>query len=164
VDYGPCCPDVEVEKRLAFMPSHLPYTVPYSVPYSVVVVEDTHDLRSLWTLMLERDTRFAVVAEAANGRSGVAAVEEHRPDLVLLDIAMPIMDGLQALSLIRDRSPRSRVVMLSSFSRDSRQAAQAMALGAHGFLRKGLPRADLLRKLETILRGNERALGAARLG
>lgn len=135
------------------MPSHLPYTV--------VVVDDVHDLRSLWTLMLERDARFDVVAEAANGRSGVAAAEQHQPDLVLLDIAMPVMDGLQALSLIRDQSPRSRVVMLSSFSRDSRQAAQAMALGAHGFLRKGLPRADLLAKLETILRGNERTLGAS---
>jgi YesN/AraC family two-component response regulator len=153
VDYVPSCPDVEVEKRLAFMPSPLPYTV--------VVVDDVHDLRSLWTLMLEHDARFAVVAEAANGRSGVTAVEQHQPDLVLLDIAMPIMDGLQALGLIRDQSPRSTVVMLTSFSRDSRQAAQAMAMGAHGFLRKGLPRADLLRKLETILRGNQRTLGTA---
>jgi DNA-binding NarL/FixJ family response regulator len=139
------------------MPSPLPPPVPAPPPppspYTVVVVEDTHDLRSLWTLMLERDERFVVVGEAADGRSGVAAVARHRPDLVLLDIAMPIMDGLQALRLIRHQTPRSTVVMLTSFSRDSVQAARAMALGAHGFVRKGLPRADLMGRLETILHG-----------
>jgi DNA-binding NarL/FixJ family response regulator len=137
------------------MPSHMPYTV--------VVVDDTHDLRSLWKLMLERDEEFAVVAEAANGQSGAVAVARHQPDLVLLDIAMPVMDGLQALTLIRRASPRSAVVMLTSFSRDSTQAARAMALGAHGFIRKGLPRADLLAKLETIMRGTDRAYDTASL-
>lgn len=137
--------------------------MPSQVPYSVVVVDDTHDLRSLWKLMLEGDTRFSVVAEAANGHSGVAAVKEHQPDLVLLDIAMPVMDGLQALTLIRDTSPRSRVVMLSSFSRDSMQAMQAMALGAHGYLRKGLSRADLLGRLESILRGTDGGFSTASL-
>jgi DNA-binding NarL/FixJ family response regulator len=134
------------------MPS--PLSVPSDPPpFTVVVVDDTHDLRSLWRLMLEGDARFDVVAEAANGHSGVVAAERHQPDLVLLDIAMPVMDGLQALSLIRHGAPRSTVVMLSSFSRDSTQAARAMALGAHGFVRKGLSRADLLGRLETILRG-----------
>ena len=134
-----------------------------TLPCTVVVVEDVHDLRSLWTLMLERDTRFSVVAEAANGGAGVAAVERHQPDLVLLDIAMPIMDGLRALRLIRDHSPRSAVVMLSSFGPDSKQAAQAMALGAHGFLRKGLPRADLIAGLERILCSIEGRYGSASL-
>ncbi len=137
------------------MPSHRPYTV--------VVVDDTHDLRSLWRLMLERDPRFAVVAEASNGQSGVAVAEKFQPDLVLLDIAMPVMDGLQALTLIRDQSPRSAVVMLSAFSRDSAQAAQAIALGAHGFLRKGISRADLLGKLEMILRGTDPTSATASL-
>ena len=137
--------------------------MPVEMPYTVVVVEDTHDLRSLWTLMLEHDDRFAVVAEAANGQTGVVAAEQHQPDLVLLDIAMPIMDGFQALSLIRNLCPRSAVVMLSSFSRDSLQAAQAMALGAHGYLRKGLSRADLLGMLESILRGAGGTLGARSL-
>jgi DNA-binding NarL/FixJ family response regulator len=137
------------------MPSH--------PPYSVVVVDDTHDLRMLWKLMLERDEAFTVVAEAANGRAGAVAVAQHQPDLVLLDIAMPVMDGLQALHPIRRASPRSTVVMLTSFSRDSTQAARAMRMGAHGFIRKGLPRADLLAKLETILRGTDRSLDSASL-
>jgi DNA-binding NarL/FixJ family response regulator len=120
-------------------------------PYSVVVIDDTPELRSLWKLMLDRDPRFAVVADAPNGQTGVALAEQHQPDLVLLDIAMPIMDGLQALTLIRRRSPRSRVVMLSAFSRDSHQAARAMSLGADAYIRNGLPRDVLLGKLQAIL-------------
>ena len=117
----------------------------------MVVVDDTHELRSLWKLMLEYDERFAVVADAADGRAGVAAAG-HQPDLVLLDIAMPVMDGLQALRLIRSESPLSTVVMHSSFSEDSIQASLARRMGAHGFIRNGLPRQALLAKLESILR------------
>jgi DNA-binding NarL/FixJ family response regulator len=121
------------------------------LPYTVVVVEDLHDFRSLWSLMLDRDPRFAVVGQASDGRAGAAAAEQHQPDLVLLDIAMPVLDGLQALPLIREQSPRSKVVMLSSWNPDSPQAAQAMRLGADGYVRKGLSRAVLLAKLEEIL-------------
>ena len=134
--------------------------MPSPRPYTTVVVDDSHELRSLWRLMLEYDDRFAVVAEAANGRSGVAAAELHQPDLVLLDIAMPVMDGLQALRLIRSESPRSTVVMHSSFSEDSIQASLARRMGAHGFIRNGQPRQALLAKLETILRRTGGALSA----
>ena len=122
-----------------------------AVPYSVVVVDDTYELRYLWKRMLDQDDRFVVVADAPNGQVGVAAAELHQPDLVLLDIAMPVMDGLQALTLIRRQSPHSIVVMHSSFSQDSAQAALARQMGAHGFIRNGLRRQALLAKLETIL-------------
>ena len=111
--------------------------MPSPRPYTTVVVDDSHELRSLWRLMLEYDDRFAVVAEAADGRSGVAAAELHQPDLVLLDIAMPVMDGLQALTLIREESPGSIVVMLSAFTGSSGAIERAMALGAHGYIEKG---------------------------
>src|SRR6188472_1906697 len=126
--------------------------MPSPRPYTTVVVDDSHELRSLWRLMLEYDDRFAVVAEAADGRSGVAAAALHQPDLVLLDIAMPVMDGLEALALIRRQSPHSTVVMHSSFSQDSAQAELARRMGAHGFIRNGLRRQALLGKLEAILR------------
>ena len=130
-------------------------------PYTVVVVDDTHELRSLWKLMLEYDDRFAVVADAADGRAGVAAAGLHQPDLVLLDIAMPVMDGLQALRLIRAESPLSTVVMHSSFSEDSIQASLARRMGAHGFIRNGLPRQALLGKLESILRRSAGPISAS---
>jgi len=119
----------------------------------VLVVDDTPALRVLTRAVLE-GTGFEVVGEAGDGLAGVTLAAELRPDLVLLDLAMPVMDGLEALRLIRARSPRSAVVMLSCFSRYSLQAAQARSLGAHGFICKGLPRAQLLAKLETILRGH----------
>ncbi|MBV9830021.1 MAG: response regulator transcription factor [Marmoricola sp.] len=123
-----------------------------SPPYTVVVVEDGHDLRTLWSLFLERDGRFDVVAEAEDGRAGVLAVRQHQPDLVLLDIDMPVMDGVQALALMRRHSPSSAVVMLSSLGRESARVAHALALGAHGYLRKGMSRTELLSRLETIAR------------
>jgi DNA-binding NarL/FixJ family response regulator len=135
--------------------------MPSPLPYTAVVVDDTPELRSLWRLMLDGDPRFSVLADAADGQSGVSAVRRHRPDLVLLDIAMPVMNGLQALTLIRRASPASAVVMLSSFSRESREAQRAMALGAHGFIRQGLSRAQLLAKLEQIVQGTRPTVGTA---
>lgn len=122
-----------------------------STPYTVAIVEDAPDLRTLWGLLLARDDRFEVVAEADNGRSGVDVVRRHQPDLVLLDIDMPVMDGVQALSLIRRYAPASAVVMLSALSRDSPKVVRALALGAHGYLRKGISRVELLDRLATIL-------------
>jgi YesN/AraC family two-component response regulator len=119
-------------------------------PYTVVLVDDAHDLRRLWRLMLDRDSRFTVAAEAANGRAGVAAVGQHQPDLVLLDVEMPVMDGLEALPLIRELSPRSTVVMLSALSLGSAQMLRASALGAHDYLVKGLSRRELLSRLAAL--------------
>src|SRR3954447_2702578 len=69
---------------------------PTSAPVRAVVVDDVDDMRQLLRLLLEREGDFTVVGEADNGQSGVAAVLAHRPDLVLLDITMPVMDGVQA--------------------------------------------------------------------
>ena len=70
-------------------------------PVRAVVVDDVDDMRQLLRWLLEREGHFTVVAEADNGQSAVTAVLAHRPDLVLLDVTMPVMDGIQALKLIR---------------------------------------------------------------
>jgi CheY-like chemotaxis protein len=74
-------------------------------PVRAVVVDDVDDMRQLLRLLLEREGHFTVVAEADNGQSAVTATLAHRPDLVLLDITMPVMDGMQALRLIRSEVP-----------------------------------------------------------
>ena len=116
-------------------------------PIRIVVIDDSDDLRLLVRRSLDREADFDVVAEAADGASGVAAVAAHKPHLVLLDIAMPVMDGLQALTLIREESPGSIVVMLSAFTGVSGAHERALSLGAHGYIAKngGMPRmiADL---------------------
>ena len=102
----------------------------------VVVIDDTPDIRFLLRLTLERDGRFEVVGEAGDGVEAIEAAARLRPDVVLLDLAMPVMDGLEALPEIRKVSPESRVVVLSGFN--ARQmSAEALSRGASSYLEKG---------------------------
>ncbi|MCH1866900.1 response regulator transcription factor [Nocardioides sp. CFH 31398] len=104
----------------------------------VVVVDDAADLREMLTMVL--DLRgggdFEVVGEAGDGQQAVSVVEETQPDLVLMDIAMPVMDGLEAVPLVRRVSPDSTVVMLSGFPARTAEAG-ALEAGAHAYLEKG---------------------------
>ncbi|MGH2513125.1 MAG: response regulator, partial [Candidatus Limnocylindrales bacterium] len=130
-------------------------------PRSVLIVDDTFDIRLLLRLALERFSTFRVVGEAADGRAGVDLAARLQPDVVLLDLAMPVMDGLQALPLVRQASPASCVVVLSGFN--SRQlAAEVAALGGHGYIEKGVRPADLVARLiELCMAGPSRGPGPA---
>lgn len=119
-------------------------------PIRVVLIDDSEDIREVCRLALNREGDFVVVAEESNGESGVAAVMAHQPHLVLLDIAMPVMDGLQALTLIRQASPQSIVVMLTGLSEQA-AALSAVEQGAHGFIRKGGTAAELLGQIREVL-------------
>jgi DNA-binding NarL/FixJ family response regulator len=120
-------------------------------PIRVVLVDDSDDLRFFVRLALDREPDFTVVAEAPDGAAGVAAVAEYTPHLVLLDIAMPVMDGLQALTLIREESPGSIVVMLSAFTGSTGAPERAMALGAHGYIEKGGGVPEMIASLREVL-------------
>jgi DNA-binding NarL/FixJ family response regulator len=102
----------------------------------VLVVDDSEDMRFLVRWALERDGSFTVVAEAADGHEAVVAASKHQPDVVMLDISMPGMGGLEAMPRIREQSPTSVVVMLSTFAPEHEQARQSIALGADGYLHK----------------------------
>jgi DNA-binding NarL/FixJ family response regulator len=119
----------------------------------VVLIDDSEDLLFLVRGALERSGQFRVVAEAADGAQGVAAVKASQPDLVLLDIAMPVMDGLQALPLIRDECPAATVVMLSAFSDTSGMSQRAMSMGANGYLHKDGRLQALPEQLRVIVGG-----------
>ena len=119
-------------------------------PMRVVLIDDSPDILEVLRLALDREDDFTIVAEASDGETGVAAVREHQPDLVLLDIALPVMDGLQALALIRHESPGSTVVMLSGFS-ESAAALAAVENGAHGYVRKGASVPELLSQIREVL-------------
>lgn len=120
-------------------------------PARVVVVDDSEELRELIRRVLDREDDFTVVGEAGDGQVGIEMADLHQPDVVLLDIAMPVLDGLQALPLIRKRSPASLVVVLSGFGSDSRAAQKALELGAHGFLNKGETQGKLGQRLRVIV-------------
>lgn len=117
----------------------------------VLIADDTAGVRLLTKLALEADGRFLVVDEAAHGREAVEAATRSTPDLVLLDMGMPLMDGLEALPLIRAASPRSTVVVLSGFAAD-RLEREALALGAVAYLEKGSSAGDLCDQLADIMR------------
>ena len=115
----------------------------------VLLVEDEPAQRELLVYNLAadgfRDT------EAADGEEGVSAAVENQPDVVLLDIAMPVMDGLQALPLILEQCPKTIVVMLSAFGPKYGLQHQAELLGAHGYILKGGRMKQVLDELRAII-------------
>lgn len=102
----------------------------------VLLADDTPDIRKLLRVNLELDGRFEIVGEAADGAEAVALTRSLRPDAVVLDLAMPVMDGLQAAPVIRECSPESRILVLSGFDH-ARMEARAREQGADGYLEKG---------------------------
>jgi len=107
-----------------------------AAPIRVVIADDTDDVRSLLRVLLTLDGRFEVVGEARDGREAIVATTTLRPDAVVLDLAMPVMDGLQAIPEIRRIAPDVKVVVLSGFSART-MASEVAALGAHAYLEKG---------------------------
>lgn len=107
-----------------------------------LLVDDVADIRSLLRVLMEKDGRFDVLGEASNGEEAIALATEHRPDVVVLDLGMPVMDGLTALPALRRASPGVRVVILSGFPADQMGPA-AQEAGAIGYLEKGFDVAAL---------------------
>jgi CheY-like chemotaxis protein len=117
-------------------------------PLRVVIVDDTAEQRDLLRRGLE-DDGFDVVAEAGDGREGIAVARSAHPDVILLDLAMPVMDGLEALPTLRTDCPDATIVVLSGFG-TAQSTRRALAAGADGYLRKGIPVATMLAHLRDL--------------
>jgi PAS domain S-box-containing protein len=115
----------------------------------VLVVDDAEDIRMLLRLRVEARNGLTVVGEAADGVAAVELASELKPDLVLLDLAMPRMDGLEALPLIRAAVPDVRVVVLSGFNQ-STLANKALEAGADHYVVKGGSMRELLDLAESL--------------
>ncbi len=101
----------------------------------VVLADDTEDLRMVLRRLLEHDGRFEVVAEAEDGQEAVQVAAQHQPDVIVLDLSMPVLDGRAALPRIRSAAPATRIVVLSGFG--SLDAGDAAELGADACIVKG---------------------------
>jgi PAS domain S-box-containing protein len=118
--------------------------------HSVLVVDDAEDLRVLLRVRMENHNGLTVVGEAADGVAAVELASELQPDLVLLDLAMPRMDGLEALPLIRAAVPGVRVIVLSGFN-ESTMAQKALEAGADHYVVKGGSMKRLLELVDSLL-------------
>ena len=96
-----------------------------------------------------------LVAEAATGKEAVDLFKRHRPDVTILDVRLPDVNGIDAMTLIREHSPNARIIVLTTYLGDV-QAHRALKAGAHAFLLKGALRTDLLETIRAVNRGHKR--------
>ena len=118
--------------------------------HRVLLVDDAEDIRMLLRMAMKKHGGLTVVGEAADGVEAVQQASELQPDLVLLDLAMPRMDGLEALPLIRAAVPDVRVIVLSGFNQ-SALADKAIEAGADHYVAKGGSIRALLKLAEELL-------------
>jgi DNA-binding NarL/FixJ family response regulator len=124
-------------------------------PIRVLVVDDQELVRTGLSVILEGADGITVVGEAADGVEAVRAVAEHQPDVILMDVRMPEMNGLEATRQITggSREGGPKVVMLTTFDLDD-YVYEALRAGASGFLLKDAPRRDLITAVKNAAAGN----------
>jgi DNA-binding NarL/FixJ family response regulator len=119
----------------------------------VLVVDDDPLVRSALSLMLGGQSDMEVVGEAPNGEAGLALVNELEPEVVLMDIRMPVMDGLEATRALHQRPSPPAVVVLTTFDADD-HVLRAIASGADGFLLKDTAPGDIVSAIRTVAAGD----------
>lgn len=124
-----------------------------AAPIRVVLVDDQALFRAGIRMVIDSQADLEVVGEAADGREALAVVAERSPDVVLMDIRMPVMDGLAATAELLSRPDPPRIVMLTTFDLDE-AAARAIRQGASGFLLKDADPEFLLAAIRTVHAGS----------
>src|ERR1700730_16543678 len=119
---------------------------------SIVLADDHPVVRRGIQAVLEKETEFSVVGEAGDGLETVRLVERLQPDVLVLDLMMPGLSGLEVLRVVRQRSPRTRVVVLSMHGSAS-FVAEALKHGVSGYVLKGSTEEDLLRAVRDVAAG-----------
>ncbi len=119
----------------------------------VALVDDDHLVRSGVRMILQSADDLTVVGEAADGAAGLAVVERERPDVALVDIRMPVVDGIEATARMTAAVPGTRVVVLTTFEHDE-YVVDAIRAGASGFLLKRTPPEDLIAAVRVVAGGD----------
>lgn len=121
-------------------------------PTRVLIVDDHAVVREGIRTVLAADPEFAVTGEASNGREAIERVAADRPDVVLLDLSMPVLSGLDAVPLLCRAAPAVRILMLSVYD-DAEYIMKAIRTGAHGYVRKDTSPEELREAIRAVRRG-----------
>jgi DNA-binding NarL/FixJ family response regulator len=121
----------------------------------ILTVDDHPMLREGVASVIEAQSDMALVGEAANGREAIERFRQHRPDVTLMDLQMPDMNGIDAINAIRGEFPDARIVVLTTYKGDV-QALRALKAGASGYLLKSMLRKELLETIRAVHAGRRR--------
>jgi DNA-binding NarL/FixJ family response regulator len=121
-------------------------------PARVLVVDDHALLRTGVANIINQESDLRVVAEASNGLEAVAAYERHRPDVTLLDLRMPVMEGVEAVRQIRERDPNAKVIVLTTYDTDE-DISRALKAGAKAYVLKDISADGLIGCIHDVLAG-----------
>jgi len=125
---------------------------PPDAPVTILTADDHPLIRDGLAAVLRAESGLHVVAEAANGEEAIEAYARLRPDIVLMDLRMPVMDGLTAARAILADDPNARIIVLTTYDGDE-DIHRALAAGARGYLLKDMMRTDLLGVIRAVHRG-----------
>ena len=121
----------------------------------ILAVDDHPMLREGIASLVASQSDMKLVAEASTGLEALEQFRNHRPDLTLMDLQMPDMDGIEAMIAIRDEFPEARIIVLTTYKGDV-QILRALKAGARAYLLKGLLRKELLETIRAVHRGEKR--------
>ncbi len=124
-----------------------------TLPIRVLIVDDHAIVREGLRTLLSEEAEIEVVGEAANGHEAIKLVATRRPNVVLMDLVMPEVDGIEAIRRIHQRDQACQILVLTSFSEDQR-VHDAIQAGAIGYLLKDILKSELLRAIHAAMRGD----------
>lgn len=123
-----------------------------TAPVRVLIVDDHEIVREGLETLLAEEATITVVGQAANGTEAVSLATDLRPDVILMDLVMPELNGIEAIRRIRSKDLPSQILVLTSFA-DDQKVREAIGAGAIGYLLKDVLKADLLRAIQTAAQG-----------